>query len=125
MKFERTAGNVEPVIKNVVEDELKGEDVKVDGELVEVGKAVELASKRINLVNWVKPHSSLSFQFEAVQLVLQLAKLPTFFCLLGDVSLWPELLSEVFFTFNFTSREKPTRSSTDNKQITREQFVQQ
>ena len=95
MKFERTAGNVEPVIKNVVEDELKGEDVQVDGELVEAGKAVQLAGKSINLLNWLKPHSSLSCQFEAVQLILQLDELPTFFSLLFNSFLWPEFkLSE-------------------------------
>ena len=44
MKFEHTACSFKSVVKNVVEDELKGEDVKVDGEVVEVSKAVELAS---------------------------------------------------------------------------------
>ena len=94
MKFERTAGNVEPVIKNVVEDELKGEDVQVDGELVELGKAVQLAGKSITLLSWFKSPSSLSCQFEAAKLILQLAELPTFFSLLSNISLWPELLSE-------------------------------
>ena len=94
MKFEHMACSVEPVVKNVVEDELKGEDVKVGGELVEAGKAVQLASKSMNLFNWFKPHSSLSCQFEAVKLILQLAELPTFFSLLFNITLWPELLSE-------------------------------
>ena len=85
MKFECLAGNLEPVIQNIVENELKGEDVKFGGELVETAMAVKLKIKSIQLLKWV-PHS-LSFQFEAVQLVLQLAKLPTLFCLLGDVSL--------------------------------------
>ena len=95
MKFERTAGNVEPVIKNVVEDELKGEGVQVDGKLVELGKAVQLAGKSITLLNWFKPHSSLSCQFEAVQLILQLDELPTLVSLLFNSFLWPEFkLSE-------------------------------
>ena len=104
MKFERTAGNVEPVIKNVVEDELKGEDVQVDGELVEAGKAVQLAGKSINLLNWFKPHSSLSCQFEAVQLILQLDELPTFFSLLFNSFLWPEF-KLTFITFNLDNLE--------------------
>ena len=104
MKFERTAGNVEPVIKNVVEDELKGEDVQVNGELVESGKAVQLAGKSINLLNWLKPHSSLSCQFEAVQLILQLDELPTFVSLLFNSSLWPE--------FKFTESDWSSSHST-------------
>ena len=89
MKFEYSACSVEPIIEDVVEDELEGEDVKVGGELVETGKANELESKSIKLLSWL-PHFPLSFQFEAVNLTLKPAQLPTFFRLVSHISLWPE-----------------------------------
>ena len=82
------AGNLEPVIQNIVENELKGEDVKFGGELVETAKAVKLEIKSIQLLKWV-PHS-LPFQFEAVKLILKLTQFPAFFCLSGHLTVRPE-----------------------------------
>ena len=86
MKFQHSVCNPKPVIEDVIEDELEGEDVKVEGQLVEVDKAVELPSKSLNLFNWV---NYLSLKFEGVKLVLKLAELPTSFSLICNFSLWP------------------------------------
>ena len=114
MKFEYSACSVEPVVENVVEDELEGEDVKVGGELVEAVKDVKLASKSMNLLIRL-PHS-LSFQFEAINLILKPAELPAFFCLFNHISLWPELeLMKQVFALQHEEKNQHDPASTTNK----------
>ena len=102
MKFQHSSSNAIPVIEDVIEDELEGEDVKVEGQLVEVDKAVELPSKSLNLFNWV---NYLSLKFEGVKLVLKLAELPTSFSLICNFSLWPVSKIGLLHNFKFASQE--------------------